>query len=114
MRVTTTRIMTVDTDTYTVYRSQTEDSERVGTKNVYILHGTVTGQLAPVRDSTSLEIYGNRVEQMYNLLCTKAADLQINDKVKVNGEDYKVIAVMPYTGHFTATIERVGVISGTA
>lgn len=114
MRVTTTRIMTVDTDTYAVYRSQVTESARVGTKNVYILHGTVTGQLAPVRDSTSLEIYGNRVEQMYNLLCTKAADLQINDKVKVNGEDYNVIAVMPYTGHFTATIERVGVIGGTA
>jgi hypothetical protein len=51
---------------------------------------------------------------MYNLICPQGADLQINDKIKVNGEDYNVIAVMPYTGHFTATIERVGVIGGTA
>lgn len=113
MRTVTTRIMQADTDTYSVYRSGTTQSERVGTKNEYTLYGSITGQLSPVRDSTLLEIYGNRVEQMFNLTFSKGVDLKLNDKIAINGDYYKVIAVLPYTSHCQATIERIGVINGS-
>lgn len=109
MRTVTTRIMSVDTGTYAIYRSTTE-SARVGTKHAYIVQGNVTGQLSPVRDSTSLEIYGNRVTGMYNLTYSDKTALELNDRVQIGGDYYKVIAVTVFTGHAQATLERVGVI----
>lgn len=108
MRTVTTRIMSVDTGTYAIYRSTTE-SARVGTKHAYIVQGNVTGQLSPVRDSTSLEIYGNRVNSMYNLTYSDKTALELNDRVQINGDYYKVVAVMTFSGHAQATLERVGV-----
>lgn len=112
MRKVTTRIMAVDTDAYNVYRASTGASERLGTKHAYSLHGSITAQLSPVRDSTSLEIYGNRCENMFTLISSKGADIELNDKVMIGGSYYKVIAVMSYTGHISATIEKVGVLNG--
>lgn len=115
MRQVMTRIMAVDTETFAVYRPEVEQSTRAGTKHNYIVHGAVTGQLSPVRDSVSLEIYGNRVQQMYTLTCQKGADIQLNDKIQHGGEFYKVIAVLSFTGHVNATIERTGALNnGTA
>lgn len=112
MRTVTTRIMQVDTDSYSVYRKSITQSTRVGTKAEYTLHGAVTGQLSPVQDNISLEIYGNRCVNMYTLTARKGADVQLDDKVMVGGDYFKVIAVLPFTGHLQATIEKVGALNG--
>ena len=110
MRKVTTRLMQIDTDDYAVYRSETTASSRVGTKNLYIAHGTVTGQLTPKTDEKSLQEYGNRVHEMYDLIVQKGADIQLNDKVLISGSYYSVNAAVEYQGHINCTIERVSAL----
>lgn len=105
------RLMHVDTAVYAVYRAETVQREsRPGTKNEYIARGTVKGQLTPIRDSFSVELYGDKVSSMYNLICEKGADIQLNDKVQYGSNFYKVVAVLIYTTHVTAQIERTGAL----
>ena len=110
MRTATVRIMAVDKEPLTVYRAQTEQSERAGTKNVYIVHSIIEAQLTPVRDVVSLEIYGDRIQRMYTINAEKGVDLQLNDKIQRGNDFFKVIAVQAYTNHVSATIEQTGVL----
>ena len=110
MRSVKTRIAAVDTAEYNVYRVSSSSSVRVGTKNVYTLHGTITAQLSAVRDALSLERYGDRVDKMYTLTASKGADIQKNDKIQLGDGYYKVISTKLYTGHVIADIERVEVL----
>ena len=100
------RLMKVDTQAFAVYRAQTVQRSRAGTKNGYITQGAVTGQLSPIRDAVSLEIYGDRVQSMYNLNCPAGSDLRLGDKVQYGSDFYNVVAVQLYTTHVTAQIEK--------
>ena len=100
------RIMAVDTAEYPLKRAETVSSGYVGTKNVYQDAGTVTGQLSPVTDRVSLEMYGIRAASMYNLNCLPDTDIRKNDRVTLTDGDYTVISVMEYKTHKTAALER--------
>lgn len=102
------RLMTADTAEYPLRRAETVTSGYVGTKNVYVSAGTVTGQLAPLTDSFSVEMYGDKAASMYSLTCAGDPDIRKNDRVVLEDGDYTVISVMRYQTHITASLERAG------
>lgn len=103
------RIMVIDTESLTVYRATSTDRTRAGTKNTYSSHGTITAQLSPVRDSVSLEIYGDRVNSMFDMICDKSTDIELNDKIQRGDDFYKVVAVQHFKTHTAAQIERTAI-----
>lgn len=102
--------MSVDKEPLTVYRASTSaDRTRAGTKNAYTVHGSITAQLSPIKDSVSLEIYGERVTSMLDMVCDKATDIELNDKIQRGDEFYKIVAVQYFKTHTAAQIERTAV-----
>ncbi len=99
------RLMNIDTKSYTLYRPDTEQSSRAGSKFVYLPYGSVTGQLSFVHDSVTLEMYGNRADKMATLICENDTDIRLKDKIQDNDTYYVVISVQRFTTHVTATLE---------
>lgn len=110
MRKVKTRIAAVDTAEYNVWRVSSGQSVRVGTKNVYTLHGTISGQLSPIKDALSLQRYGDRVDKMYTLTASKGADIQENDKIQLGDGYYQAVSVKLWSGHIVAEIEHTEVL----
>ena len=100
--------MTADTAEYPLRRAETVTSGYVGTKNVYVSAGTVTGQLTPLTDSFSVEMYGDKAASMYSLICEAGTDIRKNDRVVLSEGEYTVVSVMTYRAHITASLERAG------
>ena len=104
--------MRTDTAEYPLKRASPAPSGYVGTKNVYVSAGTVTGQLTPLTDSFSVEMYGDKAASMYSLICEAGTDIRKNDRVVLEDGDYTVISVMRYQTHVTATLEKAGAYNG--
>lgn len=102
------RIMAADLSDVTVYRAEAKPSEYIGTKTEYVENGTIRAQIQPVTDKIAVSLYGNRVEQMKNLICEYGSDIEKGDKAEVRGEMYKIVNVLKYSTHTTAIAEREG------
>lgn len=102
------RLMKRDTAEYPLKRAGTASSGYVGTKNVYIPAGTVTGQLSAASDRFSVEMFGDRAASMYKLICSPDTDIWKNDRVTLTDGDYTVVSVIQYQTHITASLERAG------
>ena len=107
------RIMAADKAEYPLKRAETVQTGYVGTRNEYGPAGTVTGQLSPVSDRFTVEMYGDRAASMYSLISNTETDIRKNDRVTLTDGDYTVISVMRYQTHITATLERSGSYGGS-
>ncbi len=102
------RLMRRDTAEYPLKRAETVQTGYVGTENEYRPAGTVTGQLSPVSDRLTVEMYGDRAASMYSLISGTETDIRKNDRVTLTDGDYTVVSVMRYQTHITAALERTG------
>lgn len=91
------------------FRAVTSPSSYIGTQKEYkAVEGGIRAQVQPVTDSLSVAMYGNRVTQMRSLICPAGTDLKKDDLVEIDGEKYRITAVLTYTTHLTATAELEG------
>ena len=74
------RIMAADLSDVTVYRAEAKPSEYIGTKTEYVKNGTIRAQIQPVTDKIAVSLYGNRVEQMKNLMASKIFMLPVKNR----------------------------------
>ncbi len=103
------RIMERDLKPLSQLRAVYSPSPYIGTRKEYKpIAGVIRAQVQPVTDSLSAALYGNKVTLMRNLICPVGTDLKKDDLVEIDGEKYRITAVLTYTTHLTATAEREG------
>lgn len=102
------RLMRRDTAEYPLKRAETVQTGYVGTGNEYRPAGTVTGQLSPASDLFSVDMFGDKADSMYTMICSTDTDIRKNDRVTLTDGDYTVVSVMRYQTHITASLERTG------
>lgn len=100
--------MQADLTEITVCRAKTVPSDYIGTKTEYVENGMIQAQIQPVTDKLSVALYGNRVENMRNLICPHGSDIKKGDKVRLDGIMYKVVGQLTYSTHIAAVAEAEG------
>ena len=101
--------MESDLKSIPLFRAVYSPSDYIGTQKEYkAVEGGIRAQVQPVTDSLSVALYGNKVTQMRNLICPAETDVKKDDLVEIDGEKYRIIAVLTFTTHLTATAEREG------
>lgn len=68
--------------------------------------GTVDATTYPASSRRMQEIYGQRLNQMVNLI-TYDDVLKVNDRVDVRGQTYEVVGIMQYSSHNELDLELV-------
>lgn len=92
-----------------LFRAVYSPSDYIGTQKEYkAVEGGIMAQVQPVTDSLSVALYGNKVTQMRNLICPAGTDVKNDDLIEIDGEKYRITAVLGYTTHIAATAEREG------
>lgn len=83
-----------------VFKSETVDSGYVGTESVDLYSHTVMCRVSPGENKVTSEIYGERANNMLNIICGKnaAIDYKLSFTCKEQPE-YKVVSKKEYTDH---------------
>lgn len=95
-----------------IFRQKEEDSGYVGTKAVCSPSHIEYCNIQPAANKLTAEIYGEKVYNMYTLLCGLESNICEGDRLAFNGfskPSHKAVSVMVYTTHKTILAEVIGV-----
>lgn len=65
------------------------------------------GEVWPATSKLQIELYGNRISTIMNLICCDTNNIAIDDRIIFDGIEYNVISKKEYTHHCVFEIERI-------
>lgn len=102
MRLRQSRLKPVDI--YSVFK---KTNGYVGTTATPVYKSSFKGDIQPLNDKMSAEIYGERVKTMLNIYCPTMVEIKEGDILAINGgkEVYKIVSIMSYSSHMVVTVD---------
>ncbi len=108
------RFMVRDLRKVYVFTMQEPDEDSpdfyVGQKPSLVFSHVIRCNVQPAKSLITIEAYGERVSNMFSLLCPLGTKIGGGDMVSFTGQDkatHKIISVEPYNTHLALLAERV-------
>ena len=101
------RLLKRDLKPVFVFKRTEVESDYVGTEERDVFLGVVPCHISPADSKITSEVYGERANSMFSLICDKNADL--GDFVSFTDEskpEYKILSKKKYYAHQTVLAER--------
>ncbi len=108
------RFMVSDLRRVYVFTMQEPDEDSpdfyVGQKPSWVFSHVIRCNVQPAKSLITAEAYGERVSNMFSLLCNLGTKISGGDMVSFTGQDkatHKIISIEPYNTHLALLAERV-------
>lgn len=66
----------------------------------------IEGELWPANNRLQIELYGQRITSILNMICINSILIEIGDGITVDEVEYQVISKKKYTNHSYYEIEK--------
>lgn len=66
----------------------------------------IEGELWPANNRLQIELYGQRITSILNMICMNTILIEIGDDITVDEVEYQVISKKKYTNHSYYEIEK--------